>query len=252
MRKRRARASNLAVETEAKFTVPDEETFARLQAIEQLGPYVRRPGKVKKIRDRYLDTESHSFYSRQFAARLRENVQSGELLLTLKRMGPQAQGPIHMRDEYETVVPGPDIAAWPEGEVRRLAEEIAGGQPLRALIAVDQTRTVSYLYQGERRVAEMSLDEVALQASNGPLCSHELEVEMLPEGEISDLRIISRVLTEEYSLAPQPISKFERALALSYPELLYPGHLTKRQDAKTPSTRQYHVALSWQALQHHP
>lgn len=210
----------MQVETEAKFTVPDEQTFARLQAIERLGPYVRQPGIVKQIRDRYLDTRSHSFYSRQFAARLRENEQSGELLLTLKGLGPQTQGPIHTRDEYETSVPSPDMADWPEGEVRRLAEEIAGDQPLRDLVAVDQTRTVSYLYQGERRVAEMSLDEVAIQTPNEPVRSYELEVEMLPEGDISDLRIISRLLTEEFGLAPQPLSKFARALALSYPGLL--------------------------------
>ncbi|HYO50512.1 MAG TPA: CYTH domain-containing protein [Chloroflexia bacterium] len=208
------------METEAKFTVPDEETFARLQSVEQLGPYVRRPGTIKKIRDRYLDTDARSFYSRQFAARLRENLSSGELLLTLKRMGPQAQGPIHTRDEYETTVPGPDMADWPEGEVRWLAEEIAGNQSLRDLVTVDQARTVSYLYQGERRVAEMSLDEVAIQTPDEPVRSYELEVEMLPEGDISDLRIISRVLTEEYGLAPQPLSKFERALALASPELL--------------------------------
>lgn len=210
-----AKAANLAVETEAKFTVPDEETFARLQSVEQIGPYIRRPDKIKKICDRYLDTAARSFYSRQFAARLRENVKSRELLFTLKRMGPQAQGPIHTRDEYETVVPGPDIADWPEGEVRRLAEDIAGGQPLRDLVTIDQTRTVSYLYQGERRVAEMSLDEVTMQTPDGSVRSYELEVELLPEGNISDLRIISRVLTEEYGLAPQPLSKFERALVLS-------------------------------------
>ncbi|HYP41256.1 MAG TPA: CYTH domain-containing protein [Chloroflexia bacterium] len=208
------------METEAKFTVPDEQTFARLQAIEQLGPYVRRPGTIKKVRDRYLDTEGRSFYSRQIAARLRENEKSGELLLTLKGLGPQAQGPIHTRDEYETAVMNLDIAGWPEGDVRRLAEEIAGNQPLRDLVTVDQTRTVSYLYQGERRVAEMSLDEVAIQTSDEPVRSYELEVEMLPGGDISDLRILSSVLTEEYGLAPQPLSKFEQALALSYPDLL--------------------------------
>ncbi|HYP39765.1 MAG TPA: CYTH domain-containing protein, partial [Chloroflexia bacterium] len=114
------------METEAKFTVPDVETFTRLQSVEQLGPYVRRPGTIKNIRDRYLDTDARGFYTRQFAARLRENTKSGALLFTLKRMGPQAQGPIHTRDEYETVVPSPDVADWPEGEVRRLAEEIAG------------------------------------------------------------------------------------------------------------------------------
>ncbi|HEX9991202.1 MAG TPA: CYTH domain-containing protein [Chloroflexia bacterium] len=210
----------MQVETEAKFTVPDEVTFARLQAVKQLGPYVRRPGSIKQVRDRYVDTGSHSFYNRQFAARLRENTKSGEMLLTLKRIGPQAGGPIHTRDEYEIGVPGPDIAGWPDGEVRSLAEEIAGSQPLRDLVTVDQTRTVSYLYQGARRVAEMSLDEVAIQTPNEPVRSYELEVEMLPEGDISDLRIISRVLMEEYGLAPQPLSKFEQALALSSPELL--------------------------------
>lgn len=203
------------METEAKFTVQDEQSFASLQSIERIGPYERRPDRVKQVHDRYLDTEGHSFYSRQFAARLREGTESGVLLLTLKRIGGQTQEAVHTRDEYETAVQNLNVAHWPEGDVRRLAEEITEGQPLLDLVTVDQTRFVSYLYQGERRVAEMSLDEITIQTPNSPTQAYELEVELMPEGDISDLRIISRLLIEEYGLTAQPLSKFERALALS-------------------------------------
>src|SRR5262245_21541799 len=124
------------METEAKFVVPDEETFVRLREVEQFGQYARRDTVVKTVHDRYVDTAEHSFYHHQLYARLRAAKLDGNgasrpahtpsLLLTLKRLGVPAEGAIHNRDEYQVEVDGLEVSRWPEGEVRNIAEEVAG------------------------------------------------------------------------------------------------------------------------------
>src|SRR5689334_25309544 len=134
------------METEAKFIVPDAQTFDRIRATEQFGPYIRTSEQVKPVHDRYVDTSDYRFYGHQFYARLRES--KGTLLLTLKSLGNGAQGAVHAREEYQTEVPGLSVSAWPAGDVRRLAEEIAGDAPLTDLVTFDQTRHISTLREG--------------------------------------------------------------------------------------------------------
>src|SRR5689334_22293877 len=100
------------METEAKFIVPDKRTFGRLNKAKQLGPFTRRNGRVVHVHDQYVDTPDHPFYQRHFYARLREGDDA--LLLTLKRLGQVAVDGVHSRDEYQTAVPGLEVAAWPE------------------------------------------------------------------------------------------------------------------------------------------
>jgi inorganic triphosphatase YgiF len=201
------------MEIEAKFLVPDEATFARMLQVRALGPYEVRDTRTKNVRDRYLETVDRGFYNRNLFVRLRE-VASG-LVLTIKGTGAGvSEGSIHTRDEYETQVPSLDVYTWPQGDVRRLVEETAQGKPLRDLFTLEQTRTVSNLYEGERAVAELSLDDVTIHTASGPVRGYELEIELLPEGLLDDLRVLSRLLTGEYGLLPQPESKFERAMRL--------------------------------------
>ncbi|MDQ3705565.1 MAG: CYTH domain-containing protein [Chloroflexota bacterium] len=201
------------MEIEAKFLVPDEPTFALLQEVRALGPYEVRDTRTKSVRDRYLDTADYRFYNRNLFVRLRE-VASG-LVLTIKGAGSGvSEGSIHTRDEYETEVPSLDVRTWPRGDVRRIVEETAQGKPLHDLFTLDQTRTISNLYEGQRAVAELSLDDVTIHTASGPLRGYELEIELLPEGLLDHLRVLSRLLTGEYGLLPQPKSKFERAMRL--------------------------------------
>ncbi|MDQ5824086.1 MAG: CYTH domain-containing protein [Chloroflexota bacterium] len=201
------------MEIEAKFLVPDEATFARMLQVRVLGPYEVRDTRTKHVRDRYLDTADRSFHNRNLFVRLREV--SGGLLLTIKGTGAGvSEGSIHTRDEYETQVQGLDVSTWPPGDVRRMVEQTAQGKPLHDLFMLEQTRTVSNLYEGQRAVAELSLDDVTIHTASGPVRGYELEIELLPEGLLDDLRVLSRLLTGEYGLLPQPESKFERAMRL--------------------------------------
>jgi triphosphatase len=206
------------METEAKFVVPDAATFKRISKATQFGAYKRGESKVKQVHDRYVDTPDHRFYGQHLYVRLRAGASDGALLLTVKRLGVLAQGAVHARDEYETNVPGLDVAAWPEGDVRGMVQEVAGDEPLTELVIVNQRRTVSHLLDGTREVAELSLDEVEIPAAGGPVKAYELEAELLSDGTLDDLGALSKVFIDEYHLAPQPLSKFERALSLTLPD----------------------------------
>jgi triphosphatase len=215
------------LETEAKFTVPGEAAFARLRGTEQFGSYERREERTKEVHDRYLDTPALSFLNNGWSLRLRKG-KAGDLLITIKGLERQALGDesaegdaggIHARQEYETSVPGLAISRWPASETKQLAKSLAAGQPLRDLVSVGQTRTVSLLYDGERPVAELSLDEVTFHTRDNQdsaiPTTYELEAELLPDGTLADLRALSRIFSEEYGLDAQPRSKFEQALQLA-------------------------------------
>lgn len=211
------------METEAKFRVPGEAAFARLRAITQFGEYERRDERTKEVHDRYLDTPGLNFLNRGLCLRLRKGKE-GDLIITIKGLerqdvgdGEEAGG-IAAREEYETSVRGLTISRWPESEAKQIAKEIAGRQPLHDLVTVDQTRTVSRLYDGERAVAELSLDEVKFLGDNTSRQAEpnfEIEAELLPDGTIADVRALSRIFVEEYGLEAQPFSKFEQAIRLS-------------------------------------
>jgi CHAD domain-containing protein len=206
------------IETEAKYTISDKETFTQLSRLKRFKRFSRRSQAEQRLHDRYLDTDDHRFYNRQYFVRLRQKVGQEDaeapMLLTIKHLGGSVAGAIRQRDEYEARVPGIDIMEWPEGGARRLGEEIAGGKPLRHLVNVDQLRHVYHIYDGARPVGEMSLDEISIETGHGPVEAYELEIELLPDGTLSDLQGICAYLEAKYNLKPQPLSKFERALQL--------------------------------------
>jgi CHAD domain-containing protein len=214
------------LETESKFIIPGEAAFARLRAIDMFGKYERRDERTKEVHDRYLDTPDQAFLKRGWCFRLRKSA-TGDLLITLKSLQRHAVGTgtpstaIQARDEYETSVSGLKIASWPDSEAKELAKEIAGKQPMRDLVTIDQVRTVSYLYDGERAVAELSIDDVDFHAASpsepGEPAhkTYELEAELLPDGTLDDLHALVQIFSEEYGLDPQPKSKFERALQIA-------------------------------------
>ncbi len=196
------------METEAKFIVPDAATYAKLRRMPRLGPYKLGKPEVKTVQDSYVDTDGRHFFQQRFAVRLRAG--DGGLRLTLKNFGERPQNAIHSRTEIESIVPGRDITAWPAGEARKLAEEIAGHEPLMDLVSLDQNRVVAPITDGIRLVAEWSLDTVTLAGADTPF--YELEIELRPDGRERDLRELSDFLTAKYGLRPQPQSKFERAV----------------------------------------
>ena len=199
------------MEIEAKFALPDRDVFQRLQTIDRLAGFVLSAGQIKQVRDTYLDTAGRVILRAGYACRRRE--ESEGILITLKGLGG-AQGAIHRREELQVLIPS-DLppAQWPPSPVRDRVLQLIGLAPILPLFELRQTRTVRLITQGERRVAELSLDDVRVTAGNREQVYLEMEVELKSHGTEDDLSIIVACLRDEWQLKSEPLSKFERALA---------------------------------------
>jgi len=199
------------MEIEAKFVLPDTDTFQRLQTVDRLASFALSAGRVKQVRDTYLDTAGRRILRAGYACRQRE--ESEGILITLKGLGG-AQGAIHRREELEVLIPS-DLppAQWPPSPVRDRVLQLIGLAPILPLFELRQARTVRGITQGERPVAELSLDDVHVMAGNREHVYLEMEVELKSHGTEDDLSIIVACLRDEWTLRPEPLSKFERALA---------------------------------------
>jgi CHAD domain-containing protein len=210
-----------AMEVEAKFVIPDQDTVLRLQGVVRLGPF--SPGEVSshQIVDRYLDTEEYELYRTGYACRIRERGE--RRCLTLKGLG-RAEDGIHKRFEIEQLLPvdaTTDVSTWDEGEGRDLVLSLLGAEGasrLTELFRVEQARQVRPLRRRGRKVAELSLDETRIVVGSGAGERTQeyscLEAELAEEGTLDDLRLLSEHLATTWGLPVEPRSKFELGLAL--------------------------------------
>lgn len=200
------------MEIEAKFAVPDEATFAKLQAIDQLAGYALSAGITRQVHDTFVDTADRSILAAGHVLRRREF--DNQVLMTMK--GHQrVEGAVHRREELEvTLSKDMPVSEWPESEIRDRLLEMIGNVPLMPLFDQRQTRHVRLVTQGARTVGEWSLDRVQLSLQGREQIYLEVEVELKAEGTDDDLAVIGVCLTTEWGLRPEPRSKFSRALAL--------------------------------------
>ncbi|HSN73942.1 MAG TPA: CYTH domain-containing protein [Anaerolineae bacterium] len=209
------------MEIEAKFIVPDRATFERLLQIERLAGFVLSPALLKRMHDQYLDTADGAFLRGGFACRMRVDG-GGGCLVTLKALTP-SQGLLHVRQELEVRLPqqdGLNVARWPDCDATALARQLSSGQPLELLFDLQQERYQRLAFAGEKQppFAELSIDRVRFSAAiHSDLLG--VEAELLPAGEILGLQALADELQQVWGLTPEPVSKFERGLALARPEL---------------------------------
>ena len=207
------------MEIEAKFAIPDLDSFQRLQAIADLAGFALSADQVKHVRDTYLDTAGQNLLAGGHACRLRETGQ--DVLLTLKRM-KKASGAVHRREELEVLLPDVRRPAqgvhipyldWPSSAVCDRLFQLVGEASLLPLFTLEQTRTARLMSRDERAVAELSLDDVHLIVGGREQAYLELEVELQPHGTEDDLAAIVTCLQDEWDLEAEPRSKFERGMA---------------------------------------
>ena len=203
------------MEVEAKFVVPGAAVLGRLAAAAALAGYDLGPqGGEQRITDVYLDTADRRVTAAGYALRRREG--GGRPMVTLKQLQRAgAGGAVHRREELQVEVtadPAVDVAAaLPPGPLRERLTSIVGDAALAPLVALSQRRTMRGVRDGERLVAELSLDEVRVSgAASGRY--RELEVELRPHGTEEDLAALAACLQGEWGLVPEPRSKLARAL----------------------------------------
>jgi triphosphatase len=203
------------LEVEAKFTIPDEQTFQRLMETAALAGFSLGRGVTARLQDLYLDTADGALRAGGFACRLRR--EETRYLATLKGLGG-ASGAVHRRVEYQVRLPEPlPPWDWPPSAARDLVLRLLGDESLTFLFEIDQSRHSRSLFQGGRAVASLNLDRVYICPSEPhPKAASflELEVEMLPDSNEEDLNRLVDALESDWGLEPEERSKFQRGLAL--------------------------------------
>lgn len=197
------------MEIESKYTA-SEKQFSALLKVCALGEYSLENIEEQILSDHYMDTRQRHIDKSGYACRIRKK--SGQWLLTLKGLGG-VEGPIHQREEYEVEIQQDTTPEqWPDSPARDLALSLAGSHPLVELCIIRQRRIKKAVYQGQRRVGEMSLDEVDIESAGQPERIYEVEIELQQDGTLIDLRALDEIL-QRRQLRPESRSKFERAMA---------------------------------------
>ncbi len=199
------------MEIEAKFSIPDEQTFQRLLKTAALAGFSLGEGSVATLSDRYLDTADGAIQAGGYACRLRGL--GNRYVASLKGLGG-AVGAVHRRVEYEVDLAEPlQPAEWPPSTARDLALRLCDDKPLVTLVQIEQTRHSRPVYDGERRVAVLNLDRGRIGRGDRVAATYlELEAELLPDGREQDLKTLAAELQEAWGLTPETRSKFQRGL----------------------------------------
>ncbi len=198
------------MEIEAKFAVSDAETFQRLQAIDRLAGLPLSEGRVQRVRDTYLDTRDRRILAAGYACRRRERDDG--ILITVKSL-QHPDGAVHRREEFETTLPSDQPPAeWSPSPARGLVLRVAGDAPLAPLCVIEQTRVARAISRDGQQIAELSLDDVRVDARDSSLAFFELEIELTEPDGADALAALVTCLQDEWKLQPEPRSKFERAL----------------------------------------
>jgi CHAD domain-containing protein len=201
------------VEVEAKYTVADAETLDRLTNTPALAGYEVDPGERRRDRDTFLDTADRRFLGAGYYLRRRET--DGGVKITLKQLVSGAGGVLRREELEALVVADVPPAEWPRGELRERVESVAGGAPLEPFLFLEQERVARRVYEGEREVAELSLDDVTVAAGGRARRWFEVEVELRAEGRDDDLERLTAALAGEPGLTPETRAKFARALEMT-------------------------------------
>jgi inorganic triphosphatase YgiF len=174
------------------------------------------PSSTAAELDRYLDTADLRLSALRWACRLR--TRDGRTVVSLKGPAEHAAGdPVHRRPELE----GPaseslDPLGWPPSDARERLLAMTRDGPLAELLRLEQERTERPVTLRGNEVGTLSLDRVRVLGGGtelGRLLVVELEfgpaVRAAP-----DTRQLASALGQLPGLAPDPLSKFERALAM--------------------------------------
>lgn len=206
----------MATEVEARFRASGAGPLESLASRSQLGPAELGPARPTSEVDVYLDGADGALATARWACRLR--TRGGRVTLSLK--GPperETAGWLHRRAEVEgPATEARDPAAWPLSPARELLERLTGGAPLVERFLLRQHRVERTVTHEGRRIGTLTLDTVDVEhggAEAGRL--HVVELELAPDtADESVLEPLARALDAVPGLAPEPLTKLERALAL--------------------------------------
>ncbi len=198
------------VEVEAKFIIPDVDTFESLAQLTRLDEFEVKDVGVRTIVDRYLDTSARQLVQAGYACRIRQS--NSKKILAIKSL-VVIEGEVHRRLEIELEVDDNQPQTWADGEAKNLILGIVGQTPLDTLFTLYQTRHKYHVFSQKQRIVELSLDQVSYYQPT-IIDYLGLEAELVDKGTDADLARFTQALQNKWSLSVDPKSKFERAYAV--------------------------------------
>jgi CHAD domain-containing protein len=206
------------MEIEAKYSVLNAATRAKLRSLEQLAGYRLAAGETLHLYDRYFDTPDQRVLAGGLA--LRRRLENDRTVFSLKSVGG-AEGSVHYRQEMEVepAADSPELAneEWLPKAMRDRVAKMVGDQPLSCLIIIEQKRLQRPIIdEAGATIALMALDTVEIAHPEGPPQRFfELEIELARQRAEAELEPILAALKRLPGLVPQPTSKLERGLAFA-------------------------------------
>jgi triphosphatase len=200
------------MEIEAKYRVSADD-LVLAAGLRALGEYVLEPAPAPELQENtYYDTADGRLAAARHGLRVRQLP--GRALITLKGPATVDERGVHRRVEHEFPGADPDPASWPPGAARELGMALTGGMALAPIAAVSTRRHILHAVRDGVVVAELALDRGVLRGVGREQPFTELEIELLPAGEADDIAALAAALEKQITLAPEPRSKLQRALAL--------------------------------------
>jgi triphosphatase len=201
------------MEIEAKFRVDDDQTFPDLLGLKALGPFrFTAEPDAEDQRNVYFDTADGRLRAARYGLRVRD---LGVRRLATLKGASRVQDGVYERDEWEAEIGADDRPeAWPASEVRARTLSLLGGAALQPILSIRTLRRHIYASRGDRRVAELALDEGAIDAGGREQRFRELEIELLGDAPRAELDTLVGLLRARFALVPEERSKLARGLAL--------------------------------------
>jgi inorganic triphosphatase YgiF len=204
------------MEIEKKFRIEQPHHLDVLTEQAHLGAYrLHHADEAEQQLNTYYDTAERLLEQQHYGLRIRQV--GTRSVATLK--GPATgEAGMFRRGEWEIEASDPHPATWPASEARDQAEALLGAATLLPLLTI-RTRRRNIIAAppdagAEGGVAEVSLDDVHIEAGGRSRSYAELEIELLPAGSEADLQAIETALGAHLPLVPEERSKLQQGLEL--------------------------------------
>ena len=198
---------------EARFRITNPGIFWSLQTMDKLGDFKFSDTQILEIHDAYLDTKKHRLLTAGYSCRRRE--QKKGFLITLTKLGAGKDNDKEQKYwEVDLIKNTNSPANWPKSPVKKHISKTIPNKKLQVIFSFIQTRITRQVSNGNQIFAQAILDDV--RVINKGKEQHFKIIKLVTDDpdQSETLNSLAQALKKEWSLKKDPLSKFERALAM--------------------------------------
>lgn len=199
--------------TETRFRITDPGIFWSLQTIDQLGNFKFSDTQILEIIDVYLDTKKRRLLRAGYCCRRRE--QGKGFLITLTQLGTEKDKDKDQQYwEVDLKKNSNSPEDWPKSPAKNRISKIIPNKNLQVMFTFVQTRITRQVSDGNQIFAQADLEDVLVMNKGKEQHFKILRLITDDPDQIENLNSLAQSLKVKWSLKKEPLSKFERALAM--------------------------------------